>query len=189
MICCCSVAQSCLTFSNPMDYSTPNLPSPSLSPRVYSKLCPLSPWCNPTIPCSVVPCSSCLQCFPASGSNFPMSQLFSMRVQITLWYPVSFLLDIYPEVRLLNGIVVTFLIFWGTSVLFSIMAAPRILFIFSLSFYKVLFGYLKKFIKTLENPLKKHIDRLRAGLESCLHCWLALKADLKYSLSSSIKWL
>jgi len=65
----------------------------------------------------------------------------------------------------------------------------RILFIFSLSFYKVLFGYLKKFIKTLVNPLKKHIDRLRAGLESCLHCWLALKADLKYSLSSSIKWL
>ena len=36
--------------------------------------CPLSQWCHPTISSSVVPFSSCLQYFPASGS-FPMSQL------------------------------------------------------------------------------------------------------------------
>ena len=31
------------------------------------KLCPLSQWCHPTISSSVVPFSSCLQPFPASG--------------------------------------------------------------------------------------------------------------------------
>ena len=38
--------------------------------------CPLSPWCHPTISSSVVPFSSHLQSFPASGS-FQMSQFFS----------------------------------------------------------------------------------------------------------------
>ena len=49
------------------------LPSPSQNPRACSNSCPLSQWwCHPTIS-SVVPLSSCLQSFPASGS-FPMSQ-------------------------------------------------------------------------------------------------------------------
>ena len=38
--------------------------------------CPPSRWCHPTISSSVVPFSSQLQSFPASGS-FPMSQFFS----------------------------------------------------------------------------------------------------------------
>ena len=38
--------------------------------------CPLSQWCHPAISSSVVPFSSCLQSFPASGS-FPMSQFFT----------------------------------------------------------------------------------------------------------------
>ena len=52
------------------------LPCPSPTPRTRSNSCPLSRWCHPTISSSVVPVSSCLQSFPASGS-FPMSQLFS----------------------------------------------------------------------------------------------------------------
>ena len=52
------------------------LPCPSLTPRVYSNLCPSSQWCNPTMSSSVIPFSSCLQSFPASGS-FPMSQFFT----------------------------------------------------------------------------------------------------------------
>ena len=51
-------------------------PCPSPAPRVYSDLSPLSQWCQPTISSSVVPFSSCLQSFPASGS-FRMSQLFA----------------------------------------------------------------------------------------------------------------
>ena len=44
------------------------LPCPSPTPGVYSNSCPLSRWCNPTTSSSVVPFSSCLQSFPASGS-------------------------------------------------------------------------------------------------------------------------
>ena len=43
-------------------------PCPSPTPRVYPDSCPLSRWCHPTISSSVVPLSSCLQSFPASGS-------------------------------------------------------------------------------------------------------------------------
>ena len=52
------------------------LPCPSSSPRACSNSCPSSQWCHPTISSSVVPFSSCLQSFPASGS-FPMSQFFA----------------------------------------------------------------------------------------------------------------
>ena len=45
-------------------------------PGVCSDLCLLSQWCHPTILSSVVPFSSCLQSFPASGS-FPVSRLFA----------------------------------------------------------------------------------------------------------------
>ena len=51
-------------------------PCPSPTPRVYSDSCPLSCWCHPTISSSVVPFSSRLQSFPASGC-FQMSQLFT----------------------------------------------------------------------------------------------------------------
>ena len=52
------------------------LPCPSQSPRVCSNSCPLSWSCHPTISSFVIPFSSCLQSFPASGS-FPVSQLFA----------------------------------------------------------------------------------------------------------------
>ena len=51
------------------------LPCPSLTPRAYSNSCPSSQWCYPTISSSVVPFSSHLWSFPASGS-FLMSQFF-----------------------------------------------------------------------------------------------------------------
>ena len=51
-------------------------PCPSPTPTAYSNSCPSSQWCHPTISSSVVPFSSCLQSFPASGS-FPMSQFFT----------------------------------------------------------------------------------------------------------------
>ena len=51
-------------------------PCPSQTPRIYSNTCPLSWWCYPVISSSVVPFSSCLPSFPASGS-FPVSQFFT----------------------------------------------------------------------------------------------------------------
>ena len=50
--------------------------------RICSDSCPLCRWCHPTISSSVVPFSSHLQSFPASGS-FPMSQLFISGSQST----------------------------------------------------------------------------------------------------------
>ena len=46
------------------------LPCPSPTTRAYSDSCQLSQWCHPTISFSVIPFSSCLQPFPASGSVF-----------------------------------------------------------------------------------------------------------------------
>ena len=51
-------------------------PCPSPTPRVHLNSRPLSWWCHPTISSSVIPFSSHLQSFPASGS-FQMSQLFT----------------------------------------------------------------------------------------------------------------
>ena len=53
------------------------LPCTSPSPRACSNSCPLSLWCHQTISSSVVPSSSSLQSFWASGS-FPMSHFFAL---------------------------------------------------------------------------------------------------------------
>ena len=71
-----SVIQSCLTLCDPMDCSMPGLPVHKPTSRVYPNSCPVSQWCHPTISFSVIPSSSRLQSFSASGS-FQMSQLFA----------------------------------------------------------------------------------------------------------------
>ena len=53
-----------------------------LTPRAYSNSCPLSRWRHRTISSSVIPFSSCLQSFPATGS-FPMSQFLLSGGQST----------------------------------------------------------------------------------------------------------
>ena len=67
-------AMSNSLWSHGLQHAKP--PCPSSTPGAYSNSCPLSWWCYPTISSSVVPFSSCLQSFPASGS-FQMSQLFA----------------------------------------------------------------------------------------------------------------
>ena len=68
--CCCSVAKSCPALCEPMDCSTPGFP-------VHRQLPELAQiHVHPTISSSVIPFSSCLQSFPASGS-FPTSQFFA----------------------------------------------------------------------------------------------------------------
>ena len=66
-------------------------PCPSPTPIVYSNSCPLSRWCHPTLSSSVIPFSSCLQSFPASGP-FQMSQFFaSDGLSIWVWASASVL--------------------------------------------------------------------------------------------------
>ena len=76
-------------------------PCPSPTPGVYPNSCPLSRWYHSTFSSSVVPFSSCLQSFPASGS-FQMSQFFTsggqsmgasasasvLPVNIQDWFPL-----------------------------------------------------------------------------------------------------
>ena len=66
-------------------------PCPSPSPRVHSDSRPSSRWCHPTISSSVIPFSSHLQSFPASGA-FQMSQFFTSGGQsIRVSYSTSVL--------------------------------------------------------------------------------------------------
>ena len=70
-----SVAQLCTTFCDPRTVAH-QAPYPSPTPGACLNSCSLSRWCHPNISSSVIPLSSHLQSFPASGS-FPMSQLFA----------------------------------------------------------------------------------------------------------------
>ena len=86
-----------------LQYARPPCPSPIL--RVHPNPCPLSWWCRPTIPSSIVPFSSWLQSFPASGS-VPVNRLFASGGQsigasasasvlpknIQDWFPLGWLL-------------------------------------------------------------------------------------------------
>ena len=69
----CSVMSDSLWPHKPQ-HTRPPCPLPT--PGACSHSCPLSQWHHPTISSSVIPFSSCLQSFPASGS-FQMNQLFA----------------------------------------------------------------------------------------------------------------
>ena len=67
--------QFSLALCDPMDCSTPEFPVQHQLLE-FTQTCPSSRRWHPTISSSVVPFSSCLQYFPASGS-FQMIQLFT----------------------------------------------------------------------------------------------------------------
>ena len=87
-----------LLWPHRLQCSRPPCPSPTLG--VYSNSCPLSWWCHPTISSSVIPLSSHLQSFPASGS-FQMSQFYTsggqsieasasvLPMNIQDWFPLG----------------------------------------------------------------------------------------------------
>ena len=64
----------------PHELPQARLPCPSPTLGACSNLYPLSWWCHPTTSSSVIPFSSRLQSFPASGS-FPMSQFLAQGGQ------------------------------------------------------------------------------------------------------------
>ena len=75
----CKLLYSCSVMSNslrPHGLRHARPACPLLCPRVCSNSCPLNQWCHPTILSSVIPFSSCLQSFPASGSS-PMNRFFA----------------------------------------------------------------------------------------------------------------
>ena len=80
----CSVMSDSL---RPHGLQHARLPCPSPTPGACLNSCPLSGCCHPTISSSVIPFSSCLQSFPASGA-FPMNPLFASGGQ-NIGTPVS----------------------------------------------------------------------------------------------------
>ena len=67
-----------------------SLPCPSPSHGACSNSCPLSQWCHPTISSSVVPFSSCLLSFLASGSMLFSFTFFSSYIIVCRnWYVLS----------------------------------------------------------------------------------------------------
>ena len=98
-----------------MQHTRPPFPSPTS--RVYSNSCPLSHWCHPNISSSVVPFSSCLQSFPASGT-FPMNQFFAsdgqrigasalasfLAMNIQDWFPLGWIGWISLQSKGLSGV-------------------------------------------------------------------------------------
>ena len=89
---------------------------PSLSPGVFSNSSSLSWWCHPTISSSVIPFSSCLQSFLASGS-FPVNWLFAsgghigasasasvLAMNIQDWFPLGWTGLIALQSKELSGV-------------------------------------------------------------------------------------
>ena len=74
----------------PHELQNTRLPCPSPTPGACSNSCPLSQWCHPTSSSSVIPFSSYLQSFPASGF-FQMSQFFpsgGQSIEVSAWVSV-----------------------------------------------------------------------------------------------------
>ena len=69
-----------------LQHTRPHCPSPS--PRACSNSCPSSWWCHPTISSSVVPFSSHLQLFPASGLVF--SNELALRIKCPKYWSFNF---------------------------------------------------------------------------------------------------
>ena len=93
---------SCVDSLWPHGVQHSRLPCPSSIPGTCSNSCPLSRWCSPTISSSIVPFSSYLQSFLASGSflrsqfltssgqNIGLSILASgLPMNVQDWFPLG----------------------------------------------------------------------------------------------------
>ena len=123
------------------------LPCPSPPPGACSNSCPLSQWCHLTIWSSIVPFSSCLQSFPASGSFLMSSQLFTsggisigasasvLLMYIQNWFPLGLTVLIFLQSKGLLRV------FSNTTVQSINSLAFSFLFFFFFALYFYLFIY------------------------------------------------
>ena len=99
-------------FMSPHGLQHTRLPCPLTTPGACLNSCPLSQWCHPIISSSVVPFSSCLQSFPASGFS-PRSQFFTssgqsigvsasasvLPMNVQDWFPLGCLLAVQGTLK------------------------------------------------------------------------------------------
>jgi len=123
MLMCFSSVQllSCVQFFVTPWTATHRLPCPSPNPRACSNSCLSSWWCHPTISSSVIPLSSCLQSFPASGS-FPMMCLVAQSCP-TLCDPSPW--TVAHQVPLSKGILQARILEWVAIPFSSGSSQPR----------------------------------------------------------------
>ena len=109
--------QWCLTLYDLHGLKHARFPCPSPTPGSCSNSCPSSQWCHPTISSSVIPFSSCLQSFPASGS-FQIGQFFAsggqsigvsasasfLPMNIQDWFPLGWTSWISLQARRLSRV-------------------------------------------------------------------------------------
>ena len=107
-----------------------SLPCLSPTPRACSNSCPLSQWCHPAISSSVIPFSSCLRSFPASGYFQRVSS--SHEVAKVLEHSAYFMVQIsHPYVTTGKTIALTRCNFIGKviSLLFNMLSRLLIAFL------------------------------------------------------------
>ena len=87
----CSVQSSHSVMSDsfqPHELQHARPPCPSPNPGLYPNSCASSQWCHPAISSSVIPLSSCLQSFPASGAfqmGMNLSKLQELVMDRQVW--------------------------------------------------------------------------------------------------------
>ena len=128
-----SVQSSCSVVSNSLWPMNTKLPCPP-TPGVCSNSCLSSRWCYPTLSSSVIPFSSCLQSFPASGffqavsSSHQVAKVLELQLQHQSFqwiFRTGFLWDLLvgspcsprdseessstPQFKIINSLVLSFL--------------------------------------------------------------------------------
>ena len=138
-----SVQFSCPVMSDslqPHGLQHARLPCPSSTPEACSNSCPSSLWCHPTISSSVVPFSSCLPSFPASGS-FQISQLFTsggqsievsasvsvLSMKIQDWFSPGLTGLISLQSKGFSRVFSNTTVLWISSLVFSFLYCPTLM--------------------------------------------------------------
>ena len=159
--CCCSFTEPCSTACDPMDCSTAGFPVlHHLLKLAQSHVHWVSEAIHPSISSSVVPFSSCLRSFPASGS-FQMNQFFTsggqsigasasvLLMNIQHWFPLGLTDLISLKFKGLSRFVVTVRLYkasyihdvswWSLNFKYFFNSLTFILFLLKLLFFDTIF--------------------------------------------------
>ena len=181
------------------------LPCPSPSPRACSNSCSLTQWCHPTISCSAIPFSSCLQSFPISGSIL-MSQLFAsggqsigasasasvLPMDIQDWFPLgltgSISLQSKGLSRVFSNTIVPKYQFPGTQAFFLVQH-PLPYMTTGKTIALTIWTFVSKVISLLFNMLSRFVIAFLPRSKCLLISWLLPPSKIMQWFWSPRKWI